>query len=306
MSIPLNAYVFDYKDDETTNRFYKKIMEAIASSERIGTPNSNSSTSSKPANPLQDIINIAFSSAPETVKSLNPVIDIIMDAFTTIATPETQKPPETQNPPEVKKTVSQLTANAACCPVTKCGSTVCTGLQAQCNATASTQNSNPPGVGLEFSVGGNVSGATQSGCPFIGPKTKDVLAKREKLRAEVKTLSGGDAYLKSFDTDTDNVIAHLLEKEYQEMLSFRETANRSVKVRTSIADVVHRLKPNVLLPENAKTSLITYVNAKMFPAPIMVQKDFCTVFEVTQVDNELINALVTQWLNENSNMYVVV
>jgi len=270
MSIPLNAYVFDYKDDETTNRFYKKIMEAIASPERIGTPNSNSSTSSKPANPLQDIINIAFSSAPETVKSLNPVIDIIMDAFTTIATPETQ------TPSEVKKTVSQPTANGntACCPDTKCDSTVCTG-------------------------------ATQSGCPFIGPKNKAVSAKLEKLRAEVKTLSGGDAYLKSVDTDTDNVIAHLLEKKYQEMLSFRETA-KPAKVTTSIADVVHRLKPNVLLPENAKTSLITYVNGKMFPAPIMVQKDFCTLFEVTQVDNELINALVTQWLNENSNMYVVV
>jgi hypothetical protein len=32
--------------------------------------------------------------------------------------------------------------------------TVCTGLQAQCNATASTPNSRPPVVGLEFSVGG--------------------------------------------------------------------------------------------------------------------------------------------------------
>ena len=33
-------------------------------------------------------------------------------------------------------------------------STVYTGLQAQCNATASTPNSRPPGVGLEFNVGG--------------------------------------------------------------------------------------------------------------------------------------------------------
>jgi len=33
--------------------------------------------------------------------------------------------------------------------------TVCTGLQAQCNATGVTQNSRPPGVGLEFSVSGN-------------------------------------------------------------------------------------------------------------------------------------------------------
>ena len=32
--------------------------------------------------------------------------------------------------------------------------TVYTGLQAQCNATASTPNSYPPEVGLEFSVGG--------------------------------------------------------------------------------------------------------------------------------------------------------
>ena len=32
--------------------------------------------------------------------------------------------------------------------------TVCTGLQAQCNATGVTQNSCPPEVGLEFSVSG--------------------------------------------------------------------------------------------------------------------------------------------------------
>ena len=37
-------------------------------------------------------------------------------------------------------------------------STVCTGLQAQCNATASTSFSGPPGVGLKLNVGGtNVS-----------------------------------------------------------------------------------------------------------------------------------------------------
>ena len=32
--------------------------------------------------------------------------------------------------------------------------TVCTGLQAQCNATASTSFSGPPGVGLKLNVGG--------------------------------------------------------------------------------------------------------------------------------------------------------
>lgn len=38
--------------------------------------------------------------------------------------------------------------------ILRCNYTVCTGLTTQCNATASTPNSRPPGVGVEFSVGG--------------------------------------------------------------------------------------------------------------------------------------------------------
>lgn len=267
MSIPINAYVFDYKDDEATSRFYTKLMEAITQPEKLVTPTSNSSASSKPANPLQDIVNLAFSSAPETAKSLNPVMDIIMDAFTTITSPEPQKRSE------VKKPVAQPTPSASCCPVTKYNS--------------------------------NGSGVTQSGCPFIGTKTKDVSTKLEKLRAEVKTLHGGENYLKKVDTDADNVIAHLLEKQYQELLAFRENA-KPPKVRTSIADVVHRLKPNVLLPENAKNTLVTYVNARRMTLPYLHKFD--TKFEVESTPNglERIYAIVTQWLNENSGMYVVV
>ena len=265
MSIPINAYVFDYKDNDVTSRFYTKLMEAITQPEKLVTPTSNSSASSKPANPLQDIVNLAFSSAPETAKSLNPVMDIIMDAFSTITSPEPQKPTE------VKKPVAQPTPSASCCPVTKCNS--------------------------------NGSGVTQSGCPFIGSKTKDVSTKLEKLRAEVKTLPGGANYLKKVDTDTDSVIAHLLEKQYQEMLSFRESA-KPAKVTTTIADIVHRLKPNAMLPENAKKSLITYLNNKvLLPGR---QIGFCDKFEVTPVDNDLLNELTMQWLNENSGMYVVV
>lgn len=275
MSIPINAYVFDYKDDDATSRFYTKLMEAITNPEKLVTPTSNCSASSKLSNPLQDIVNLAFSSAPETAKSLNPVMDIIMDAFTTITSPETQKATAVkktvEKPTEVKKTVEKPTASATCCPVTKCNS--------------------------------NVSGATQSGCPFIGSKTKDVSTKLEKLRAEVQTLPGGANYLKKVDTDTDNVIAHLLEKQYQEMLSFRETA-KPAKVTTSLPDIIHRLKPNAMLPENAKNALVAYLNNRL-PLPGR-QTGFCDKFEVTPLDKDLYNDLTMQWLNENSGMYVVV
>lgn len=110
MSNPNMTYIINNKYDDVTHRFVNNLLksmnEPISASEqpKVTTPASNSSAITKVFNPLQDIINIAFSSSPETAKSLNPALDIIMDVFNTITQPEQTTKDEPSNAKPVSNT----------------------------------------------------------------------------------------------------------------------------------------------------------------------------------------------------------
>ena len=313
MSNPNMAYITNIKYDDVTQRFLKNIMKTVSDSlaepkqSNITTPtvdtdvgSTSNSSAATAQNPLHGILNAAFNfnGSPDTANSLIPVADMIMEAINMLAPKLTTTPKKEACIKKAEQTKPTMqTSN--CSATLAQNNTVCTGIEssAQCNATASTPNLRTPGVGLEFSVGGTT---TVSKCPYAaGSKLFELSNKISVLREHINELPGGDKYLKTIDNAQDAILYQLMMQNYEKMLVFRENHVLS----GSIASIVQKQQPKVILPDTAKKVLTAYVNATQIAKPII---DIYDTISLTKPEYTKLETVVSTWLSENTDMYVVV
>jgi hypothetical protein len=262
------TYVIDntYKYDDVTQRFVNNLFKSM---------NESISASEQPK------VTTPTSNSSATAKSSNPLQDIINIAFG--SSPETAK-----------------SLNPALDVIMDVFNTI---TQPEKPTKADSVKNKPSSNTSKDDVPITQPTAQSSHCAFSGPKTKEMYAKIEKLAKELITLPGGEKYLKEVEEYRDAVMCQLLTNDYQKMLEFRENVN-SQYVTTSLEQIVKKLKPNVLLPEAAKASLVTYANGYLISKKKI--KSINESFEVMPRDAIAYDTCVEKWLNANTGMYVVV
>ena len=321
------AYITNIKYDDVAQRFLKNIMKTVSDSlaepkqSNITTPtvdtdvcSTSNSSADTAQNPFHGILNAAFNfnGSPDTANSLIPVADMIMETINMLAPKLTTTPKKEACIKKAEQTKPTMQTSNCSATLTQ-NNTVCTGIEssAQCNATASTpilrpfcslftQGFSPERkreVGLEFSVGGTT---TVSKCPYAaGSKLFELSNKISVLREHINELPGGDKYLKTIDNAQDAILYQLMMQNYEKMLVFRENHVLS----GSIASIVQKQQPKVILPDTAKKVLTAYVNATQIAKPII---DIYDTISLTKPEYTKLETVVSTWLSENTDMYVVV
>jgi hypothetical protein len=137
----------------------------------------------------------------------------------------------------------------------------------------------------------NVQSTQNDEDPFI----TELNCKIEELRCKIEELPGGANFYKSVDTEMNRLLEDILQKKYQKLKVFLDKA----PVLTSFESIVKSIKPNALLPENAKRQLCEL---------LIIENQIYEYNEMHYVSKEINGAYekeISNWLETNSDLYVL-
>lgn len=282
------SYINDIKYDDVTRRFMNNIMKYVSDSIiESNQPNVNTPVVNTGLKSQCNITGASNTSNTNIASAQNPIHGILNAAFNFNSSPDVAN---SLGPVAdiIMETINMLS------PQTSTPSKKDSYVKKPEQPNSTTQTSNCSVNPMQNTT------APGSKCPYAAcSKLYELSNKIRVLRNQINELPGGIKYLEKIDKDHDAVIYQLMMQNYEKLLVFREDQNISV----SIASIVQKQQPKAILPDNAKKELVAYVNAADITNAVINIYD---IVSLTKQEYAKLETLVTTWLSENSEMYVVV